>query len=368
MTLRNFAFDLDDPTYQAARQRAQQEGRSLETVLAELLTTYAGGQPERVMTTYTVQRGDTLSRIARQVYGDPHKYPLLQKANNLTDPGRIWVGQVLVVPSLTESGAATPPPAPPQPAPPQPPPAPTTPTTPPPPAPTPSPTPPPQPPPRSIDPCAPIPGQSYGTLPIVGSPTDRPAAQHGDINFALRGYNRVEAAQNLIDMSGPTDSRAPQLATLFADTRTPAISNVYRANHWDWGSNARGGPITDFQVTVAGFKVDPGETIHVPNAGYEIGQGYAVLVLYADHERITLKYTGEDSVVSGYTLHIDGVCVEPNLMTLYAQMNAAGRRQLPALRARQAFGRARSNEIQVAVRDTGRFMDPRVRKDWWRGR
>ena len=39
--------------------------------------------------------------------------------------------------------------------------------------------------------------------------------------------------------------------------------------------------------------------------------------------------------------------------------------QLPALRAEQAFGRARGDEIMVSIRDTGSFMDPRSRKDWW---
>ena len=121
-------------------------------------------------------------------------------------------------------------------------------------------------------------------------------------------------------------------------------------------------------MTVLGCKVDAGETIHIPSAGYSIGQGYAVLVLYADQERITLKYTGEDSVVSGYTVHVEAVCTEPNLLALYNQMNSSGRRKLPALRAGQAFGRAREQEIRVAIRDTGRFMDPRVRKDWWSGR
>jgi hypothetical protein len=161
---------------------------------------------------------------------------------------------------------------------------------------------------------------------------------------------------------------APQLPGLFADKRTPVFSNVYRVNQWDWGRNARGGPIGDFEVTLAGLVAKPGETVHVPPSGYSIGQGYAVLVLYADTQRITLKYTGEDSVVNGYAVHVEGVCVEPNLLALYERMNAAGRGQLPALRAGQALGRARENEIQVAVRDTGRFMDPRTRKDWWRGR
>ncbi len=221
---------------------------------------------------------------------------------------------------------------------------------------------------ETIDPCAPIPGETYGTLPIVGPPTDRPAARHGDINLALRGYSRTEARLGLIDMAGPTDHHAPQLAGLFAGNRTGVFSNVYRVNHWDWGSNSRGGPIDDFDVTLAGLAVEPGETIHVPGAGYDIGRGYQVLVLYGDQGRITLKYTGEDTVATGYAIHIEGVCVEPNLLALYQEMNAAGRGQLPALRAGQAFGRARDAEIRVAIRDTGRFMDPRVRKDWWAGR
>jgi len=259
------------------------------------------------------------------VYGDARKYALIQKANNLADPSRIWVGQVLVIPPVAGEG-------PPEPTKPEPSPA------------RPSPRP-------GVDPCAPIP----------------PAAQHGDLNLALRGYNITTAARGLISIGGPTDDRAPQLAGLFEDKRTPSIKNVYRVNNWDWGRNARGGPITDFEVTLVGFTVKPGETIHVPDSGYSIGQGYAVLVLYADANRITLKYTGEDSVVNGYAVHVDGVCVEPNLLALYERMNAAGRGQLPALRAGQAFGRARGDEIQVAIRDTGRFMDPRTRKDWWRG-
>ena len=169
-------------------------------------------------------------------------------------------------------------------------------------------------------------------------------------------------------MAGATDQRAPQLFGLFEDNRTPEFSNVYRAHHWDWGSNSRGGIVTDFEVTVGGMAVKPGETIRVPSANYDIGQGYQVLILYASKERITLKYTGEDTAATGYTIHVDGVCVEPSLLELYNKMNSEGRRHLPALRAGQPFGRARGDEIQVAIRDTGKFMDPRTRKDWWHGR
>lgn len=353
MALRKFDINLDDATYQAALTRSQREGKTLDQVLTEFVTTYAETEvveDEKPVseepTTYTVKPGDTLSKIARMFYGDARKYTIIQQANNITEPRDLWVGKVLVIPPI-EGGPPPPPPSPPE-------------------APSEEPTPPaPEP---EADPCAPIAGESYGTLPIVGPPTDRPAAEHGDLNLALRGYSRAQATRGLIDMAGPTDHRAPQLAGLFADNRTPDFTSVYRVNNWDWGRNARSAPIGEFEVTLAGLAAEAGETIHVPDSGYGIGQGYAVLVLYADTDHITLKYTGEDSVVNGYTVHVEGVCVEPNLLALYERMNADGRGQLPALRAGQAFGRARENEIQVAIRDTGRFMDPRTRKDWWRGR
>ncbi|MCB9098700.1 MAG: LysM peptidoglycan-binding domain-containing protein [Anaerolineales bacterium] len=371
--------DLNDTTYQAALNRAQSEGKTLEAVIVELVSDYSAGQAAGIRS-YTVQRGDSLSRIAREMYGDPHQYVLIQQANNLSDPGRIWVGQVLIIPPIKTVSPApapttpTPSPAPISPA--EPVPAPTLPSTPEPvPAPTPPPIPepvpvpeppkPPEPTRPTVDPCAPIPNESYTTLPIVGSPTDRPADKHGDINLALRGYSKTEAQLGLIDMSGPTDHRAPQLAGLFKDHRTGVFTTTYRVNNWDWGSNSRGSVITDFETTLGGLKVEPGEIIRVPGAGYDIGQGNQVLVLYASRERITLKYTGEDTVATGYAIHVEGICTEPSLLALYERMNSEGRRHLPALKAGQAFGRARGEEIQVAIRDTGRFMDPRVRKDWW---
>jgi len=217
-----------------------------------------------------------------------------------------------------------------------------------------------------FDPCAPIPGESYSVLAVILPPTDRPAEVHADLNLSLRGYELTSGHLGLVD-GGGTDPDAPQLPGLFADNRTPVFSNVYRARDWDWDCNCRGGLITYPNVTVAGFEVAPGETIHVPGSGYDIG-GYGVLVLYASAERITLKYTREDNVVYGYTIHVENICVEPSLLALYQAWNDAGRDHLPALQAGQAFGRARSSEIRVAIRDTGTFMDPRIRGDWWPGR
>lgn len=51
---------------------------------------------------HTVVSGDTLSKIARTFYGDPMKYPLIFEANKplLSDPDKIYPGQVLRIPSL----------------------------------------------------------------------------------------------------------------------------------------------------------------------------------------------------------------------------------------------------------------------------
>jgi len=49
---------------------------------------------------YTVQSGDTLSRIAKQFYGDPNKYMLIFESNRpmLSDPDKIYPGQMLRIP------------------------------------------------------------------------------------------------------------------------------------------------------------------------------------------------------------------------------------------------------------------------------
>ena len=213
--------------------------------------------------------------------------------------------------------------------------------------------------------CA-IPSESYGDLWVTPPPTDRPAESHADLNLALRGYVPTNAYKGLVDYIGEADLGAPQLPCLFANNRTPAFSAVYRVYDWDWNCNCRGPLLTYPEVTLAGLAVTPGETIHVPNSGYTVGSGYEVLVLYASSNRLTLKYTNNDNVVSGYTLHVENICVEPRLLALYQAWNSAGRSRLPALRAGQAFGRALGSEIGVAIRDHGTFMDPRSRKDWWR--
>jgi hypothetical protein len=216
--------------------------------------------------------------------------------------------------------------------------------------------------------CEPIPGVQYDTLDVDSPPTDRPAAEHPDLNLALRGYEVTNAHQGLVEYGGSPDPGAPQLYTLFGDQRVPAFTTVYQVYDWDWNCDCRGDLLTKFDVTLAGMGVTPGEILHLPDSGYDIGNGYEALVLYATEERITLKYTREDHVVWGYTIHVENICVEPSLLALYQTWNDAGRSELPALRGGQPFGRACEHEIGVAIRDTGTFMDPRSRRDWWQAK
>ncbi|MEM7539101.1 MAG: hypothetical protein AAF639_43485 [Chloroflexota bacterium] len=313
MSTKQIQIEIDNAVYQLAQIRAQGQGLHLESLIAQWIQDYAQSptigvatQPEIVTSTGGVQS------------------PLIP----------------------------VPPPAPEQPVPVQPAPA------------------PPQPEPVTPEPVAPdpsasIPNEHYNALSIASAPTDRPAHEHGDINLALRGYVPTTAHMGLIDLNGPTDGRAPQLSTIFANNRRSSVCSLFRTHHWDWGRNARGGQITNYEVTVMGLHTNPAETVHLPRSGYHIGDGYNALVLFVDDERMTIKYTREDNVVHGYTLHVEGVAAEPRLRQLYDQLNAAGRGQLPALRTGQAVGRAIENEIRVAIRDAGSFMDPRVRKDWW---
>jgi LysM repeat protein len=108
MPFRNVQVEIEDAMFQAALNRATAEGKSIAQVLGDLLRQYAQGAAAGAPTTYTVQRGDSLSRIAQRVYGDSRKYPLIQQANNLSDPGRIWIGQVLVIPPLADGTVAAP--------------------------------------------------------------------------------------------------------------------------------------------------------------------------------------------------------------------------------------------------------------------
>jgi nucleoid-associated protein YgaU len=58
--------------------------------------------PEPQSTFHEVKSGDTLSKIAKVVYGDAMKYPVIFEANKpmLSHPDKIYPGQILRIPAL----------------------------------------------------------------------------------------------------------------------------------------------------------------------------------------------------------------------------------------------------------------------------
>lgn len=195
--------------------------------------------------------------------------------------------------------------------------------------------------------------------------------QNPDTNLDNRGYEPIQGDKNLIPFNHPIDNNAPQLSGLIEGNPTPDIGNLYQVYDWDWSNNEKGGLVqkpddapNDF-ATLVGLNTQGGQAILVPPSGYEIGGGYEVVVLYATPDSITLQYTLEDSVATGYTIHLDNFQVDPGLLTYYYQLDSAGRDELPALLAGEQIGQAIGGEIRIAIRDTGSFLDPRWQGDWW---
>lgn len=62
----------------------------------------SGGAGAMAARTYTVEKGDTLSHIAKAHYGKPGKWHAIFDANRdqITDPDKIFPGQVLKIPAL----------------------------------------------------------------------------------------------------------------------------------------------------------------------------------------------------------------------------------------------------------------------------
>ena len=70
-------------------------------VVAPAASAAPAGSARQAAATYTVQPGDTLSKIAKTHLGDANAYMKIFEANKdkLSDPDKIQVGQVLTIPS-----------------------------------------------------------------------------------------------------------------------------------------------------------------------------------------------------------------------------------------------------------------------------
>lgn len=209
----------------------------------------------------------------------------------------------------------------------------------------------------------------YNAIPVEPPPADRPAALHGDLNLALRGYITTTGHLGLVNYGGDTDPLAPQIDGMFAPPRLPIFRSVHQVYDWDWSCGAdgcRGAPITDYPVTLIEMETAPNEPLSLPRRTPNIYTGdFKALVLYAEERRLTITYTRRDTAAVGYMVHLEDFAVNPGLLALYHATNAAGRGQLPALRNGEIIGVADRGSVKIATRDTGQFLDPRACKDWW---
>ena len=108
LEVENLRVDYDDGVATVTGKASDQATR--ERVVLAIGNTEGVAQVDDRMTVdeerdqatfYTVQKGDSLSKIAKEHYGDAMKYPEIFEANKpmLTDPDKIYPGQVLRIPA-----------------------------------------------------------------------------------------------------------------------------------------------------------------------------------------------------------------------------------------------------------------------------
>jgi len=59
-------------------------------------------------TVHKIKPGDSLAQLAKRYYGDPKKFPIIAKYNNITDTRRIRIGQEIKIPAIEEGVRSSP--------------------------------------------------------------------------------------------------------------------------------------------------------------------------------------------------------------------------------------------------------------------
>jgi len=118
-TINKFNLDVQNLKIEVAGPKATIWGKVKEQAVKEKIILGAGNmmgisevednimlekneakEVEKESKFYTVKKGDSLSKISKEVYGDPMKYKAIFEANKpmLKDPDLIFPGQVLRIP------------------------------------------------------------------------------------------------------------------------------------------------------------------------------------------------------------------------------------------------------------------------------
>jgi nucleoid-associated protein YgaU len=88
------------PTQEAREKLILAAGNVLGVAKVEEEISVAAAEPEASF--HTVEKGDTLWKVAEKAYGNGSKYQAIFEANKpmLSDPDKIYPGQVLRIPAL----------------------------------------------------------------------------------------------------------------------------------------------------------------------------------------------------------------------------------------------------------------------------
>ncbi len=105
----------DEPGAQKSLEEATRLDPSAD--LAKKLMDQIKADPQKELGTvffrYTVQRDDSLSKIAQQYLGDRYKFYILARYNDIANPSKLAAGQVIKVPGRAPAPGTPKPPAPP---------------------------------------------------------------------------------------------------------------------------------------------------------------------------------------------------------------------------------------------------------------
>ncbi len=189
-----------------------------------------------------------------------------------------------------------------------------------------------------------------------------------DINIRERGWVENESFSKAIQPHpNAADPKAPQLSTLIGDAENHNPLFTYLGQVYAVNGKAQG--ILDSSNIqspgIGKIQANGGATIYSPRQGYDIGGGFSYVVLYATNTDIVIHNTAEDSVASGYTLHILDINVDKKLLDLYNQNEANGRPQLVAIGCHIPLGTVAGSDVLFDIRDTGSHMPPTF-EDWWK--
>lgn len=198
--------------------------------------------------------------------------------------------------------------------------------------------------------CTPVAKENYQSAEITQVNPD-PISQRRDLYLPPHYLVDVEMTVLNIPIYNP-DPNVPLFYTIFKPPKTPRFVSGYKAE------GEIQGPYPP-AIDILEVETKANESLYFPKSGYNIGGGLAAIVIYADENRVTFKIGREDSIVTGYTLYFENLCVDKNLISLYQKLNNEGRKYLPAIYPQQFFGLTR-NRLKIAIRDTGMFLDLRI--------